>query len=238
MKFPSFFSRRSWGKYLFEFVLILVAVIAGFALNNWNENRKDQNAETKILTEIYNGLEQDLKDIKENSFGHKAGIKACKSWRKVIQGTKIRADSLNHIYHYVARDFVSIQNRSGYESLKSKGLEIIRDDELRFAIISLYEYDFNVLQKLEENYGEMQFHNSFFEKINGLISPGLIFNKRGDIIGIDPEFRLEGPDKNLFMSYLWKIQTNRQFILMYYYNMEKKIEEVREKIAAALPAGG
>ena len=42
-------------KYTFEFLSIFIAVISAFALNNWNDNRRDRLAENKILTEIYNG---------------------------------------------------------------------------------------------------------------------------------------------------------------------------------------
>jgi heme O synthase-like polyprenyltransferase len=53
------FKSRNLRKYAFEFLSIFIAVIAAFALNNWNDNRKDRIAESKILTEISNGLELD-----------------------------------------------------------------------------------------------------------------------------------------------------------------------------------
>ena len=64
--------KRNWRKYSVEFLSIFTAVISAFALNNWNDNRKDQNAEQKILIEIKNGLEKDLFikgwDIERTSF--------------------------------------------------------------------------------------------------------------------------------------------------------------------------
>ena len=59
MKIPTF---KNWKKYTFEFLSIFIAVSSAFALNNWNDNRRDRNAERKILEEIYNGLEKDLDD--------------------------------------------------------------------------------------------------------------------------------------------------------------------------------
>lgn len=43
-------------KFLFEFFSVFFAVAFAYLLNQWNENRKDDLAENKILTEIYNGL--------------------------------------------------------------------------------------------------------------------------------------------------------------------------------------
>ena len=56
---PRLFSR----KYAFEFVSIFIAVISAFALNNWNDHRKDREAEEKILIEIDKGLDKDLYDL-------------------------------------------------------------------------------------------------------------------------------------------------------------------------------
>ena len=56
----------NWKKRGGEFLSIFVAVISAFALNNWNDNRRDANSENKILVEISNGLEKDLVDIQLN----------------------------------------------------------------------------------------------------------------------------------------------------------------------------
>ena len=61
--------KAKWKKYSFEFLSIFVALISAFALNNWNDNRKDSLAESKILLEILNGLEKDKKDIELNVKG-------------------------------------------------------------------------------------------------------------------------------------------------------------------------
>ena len=50
----------NWKEYGFEFLSIFIAVLAAFALNNWNENRRDKHTEHKILTEISNGLENTI----------------------------------------------------------------------------------------------------------------------------------------------------------------------------------
>jgi hypothetical protein len=68
---------KNWKKHGIEFFSIFIAVVSAFALNNWNENRRDNNSENKILVEISNGLEKDIDDIKLNVSGHKSGISAC-----------------------------------------------------------------------------------------------------------------------------------------------------------------
>ena len=130
---------KSWKKYGFEFLSIFVAVISAFALNNWNTNRNNALAESKILDEIYQGLEKDYKDIEGNIFGHKKGLHAIKYFNKIISGENMVQDSLKYYYFSLTRDFICVQNTSGFETLKSRGLELIQNDSLRAKIISIYE---------------------------------------------------------------------------------------------------
>lgn len=217
---------RNWSKFLTEFISVFIAVVFAFALNNWNDNRKDKNAETKILAEISNGLTKDLDDITLNILGHKEGIVACKHWRKVINNSEFSQDSVLINYLNLTRDFLSIQNKAGYETLKSQGLELIKNDSLRLEIISLYEYDFKTLEKFEETYSEMQFQNSYYKELNKIIAPFLVFDNKGNINSLKLPIDINQIDKNIFLAYLWKIEMNRNFILYYYAEMEKKTQKL------------
>ena len=213
-----------------EFFSIFVAVISAFALNNWNDNRRDEQAAVKILTEIANGLEKDLDDLKINIGGHKEGINACAYWRKILYDQPVDLDSLSRYYLGVTRDFFSAQNNSGYETLKSRGLELIDNDTLRFAIISLYEYDYEALKTMEENYFEMQFQENYFSDFNRAIAPNFNFNEQGNITTIELPLTLSRAERQVLLAYLWKIGVNRRFILYYYADMEQKIKELRKHI--------
>ncbi len=221
---------KNWKKYTFEFLSIFIAVISAFALNNWNDNRNNRNAENKILSEINNGLKKDLEDARLNITGHKTGLNAVEYFRNLIANKPIAKDSIIFHYFNLTRDFVSIQNTSGYETLKSRGLELIRNDSLRTNIISLYEYDYNTLRKLEEDYYELQFQENYFKEINSSISKNLQFNEDKQIIGIDVPLNIAPEEEKILLSYLWKIQINRNFILQYYSVVEDKIEKLRIEI--------
>lgn len=229
--------KRNWKKYAMEFVSIFIAVISAFALNNWSENRRDEQAATKILTEISNGLEKDLDDIKINMEGHKVGIKSCNYWRKILSNQEFNADSLSINYFNLTRDFLSSQNNSGYETLKSRGLELIKNDALRFDIISLYEYDYGALKTMEENYFEMQFQENYFRDFNRLIAPNFEFDEEGSIEKINFPLNINEDEKKILLAYLWKIQVNRKFILFYYADMEKKIEDLTQRIEKEIKNG-
>lgn len=154
--------KNNWKNYLFEFLSIFVGVSLAFAMSNWGENRRDAIAETKILVEIKNGLKLDLFDVEQNIKGHEKGIETCNYFRKLIEDPNTPQDSAAFQYFYLLRDFISIQNKSGYESLKSKGLGLVKNDSLRLEIISLYDFYYEIIEKLEENYDEMQFNKNYY----------------------------------------------------------------------------
>lgn len=221
---------KNWKKYALEFLSIFIAVISAFALNNWNDNRRDERAESKILLEIKNGLEKDIEDLDVNTFGHKEGIEACNFFRAIIDGNEESQDSLFHKYVALTRDFTSLQNNSGFETLKSRGFELIDNDSLRSALISLYEYDYEILRKFEEEYVETQFHSTYFHGINNIIAPFFIFNEGGIMVNIETPLKLNEEERKLLLSYLLKIQANRGMNLFFYEKTKKKVLELKEKI--------
>ena len=172
----------NWKEYAFEFLSIFIAVILAFALSSWNDNRRERQAESKILIEILNGIQKDKVDFLSNTQGHKAGIEACQFWRKVLSEDQVTPNSsIQRFYILLTRDFITIQNASGYETLKAKGFEIIDNDSLRSEIISLYEFDYQIIEKLEEEYYENQFQKNYFRDINRVIAPHLIYKSDGNI---------------------------------------------------------
>ena len=211
-----------------EILLVVIGILIAISIDNWNDNRKENQVEYRILTEISNGLNQDILDIESNMSGHTNGIRACKYWRKVINNEKVDLDSISPYYRVLTRDFISVQNTSGYESLKSKGLEFINNDSLRIAIIKLYEQDYNIIRKLEEEYEGMQFYKYYFKEFTTMISPYLIFDQ--GIKGLKFPVNLNHTDKNKLLIYLATIESNRHFVLREYSNAQININKLLSKI--------
>lgn len=227
---------RPWRfrRYTFEFLSIFIAVISAFALNNWNEDRRDRHAEHELLSEIRNGLIKDKIDMAINVFGHQEGLKACNFWQSLINNESVVQDSMFFRMLNLHRDFISIQNRAGYESLKSKGLELIRNDSLRVQIITFYEYDFATLKTLEENYEEMQFHRNYFDTFSSILGPYMRFGDNGQFIGVTTPLRISDAERNILLLSLWKIRANRHFALGYYQEVEKKTDQLIAQIGMEL----
>lgn len=86
------------------------------------------------------------------------------------------------------------------------------------------------MRKLEEEYKELQFHENYFKDINNAFSQNLQFNEDKQITGIELPLNIGQKEEKLLLTYLWKIQSNRNFILQYYSEVEEKIELLRTEI--------
>lgn len=221
-------------KYFPEFALIFISVILAFALTEWSNNQGKKISQEKILLEISNGLKSDSYDVMSNIEAHKSGDRACKFWRKAIVENKAENDSVAMYYFLLTRSLISVQNITAYETLKSKGLETIENDSLRQKIIRLYEFDYEVMRKFEEEYQENQFFDSYFIEINKKIAPNLKFDKTGNIIGLNLPIKLNNDEKNILLSYLWKIQISRRERAMAGKGLVKKINELDKRINVEL----
>lgn len=135
-----------------EVFLVMVGILLALQVNNWNEDRKIEFQENEVLREIYEGLESDLKDVRENYLYQSAALKSqglISQWRDSESSI---SDSLNwHFANSVNRSQF-LPNTSGFGSLKLMGNFILRNNELKKKIVHLYEYDYSLYKKREETY--------------------------------------------------------------------------------------
>ena len=217
-------------KYFSEFALIFISVILAFALTEWSSNQGEKISQKTILSEIKNGLHSDLKDLTSNVQNHKFSIKGVKFFRNWTQEKEISKDSLAFYYYGLFRNYTPIINKTGYESLKSIGLKTISNDSLRFKIISLYDYHYKIIEKLEDSHAEMQDFQNYFKPTNDIIHSNFIFDEKGNITNIKPSSNISENDKKALLSYFWRMEINKKFKVMRYNQVIEKLKELEKNI--------
>lgn len=210
MKIKNRFKLKKWRKYLLEFLSIFLAVSFAFILDRWNDERKNSIAENKILEEIYNGLERDSLDIAYDEQYYKIAFRGIEYFNDLIDGQTIESDSLAVFYFFFARESIVVQNKSGYESLKSRGLETIKNDSLRRKIINLYEVTYELSRKFNEEYSEYKYMQNYFHDINAALAPNFEYDSTDNITGIKLPLKLDPKERSLLKSYLWKIAVGKK----------------------------
>ncbi len=140
---------RSTGGYLLyalgEIILVVVGILIALAVNNWNQDRKEQLLGEDILLRIHRDLVQDTIMFRENITNNAIlRIEIKDLLVNLYDGVSSieEVQSMSATYDK-ALDQVFSPNDNTYKSILSSGsLGLIRNPELKDEIIDLYsEYD-------------------------------------------------------------------------------------------------
>ena len=213
--------------------MIFISVIIAFALTEWSSNQGEKVSETKILIEIKNGIESDLKDFESNLKMHQLSNNGVRSLRNWANNADVNQDSLKLHYYVVYRNYSPIINKTGYESLKETSLKIISNDSLRFQIIKLYDYHYNILEQLENKNEEMQDFKTYFSPINKILTPYMIFDDKGSLKTLK-RATLSAHQKNELFSYLWRMELTKNFKIKRYGEVISEITNLSKSIKTEL----
>lgn len=150
-------SRKRIPKYLFyasgEIILVVIGILIALQINNWNEEKKSSKFESEILKLISQNLERDSIMI---SIELKKAQLASKLTDRVLEAAKEKTYS-DSIPFWLGKiiTFERFQSQSsGYEVLKSKGFDVIKNKNLQTDLISYYDSDlFNMSQGLNDVLG-------------------------------------------------------------------------------------
>ena len=130
-----------------------MGILIALQINNWNENKKDIAKSRDILLEIkeniqFNNLRFEA-DIKEE----RSVINSIDIVFENINEYKVYNDSLD--FHFINTTYYPTASRksSGYETLKSQGVELIKSNKLRQGIIDLYEKTYNEISDVARESG-------------------------------------------------------------------------------------
>ncbi|WP_350293369.1 DUF6090 family protein [uncultured Croceitalea sp.] len=135
-------SEGKTGKYLKyaigEIILVVIGILIALQINNWNEKRKNQNYERKILTLINQNLENDSIALSNQLYS----LKSSKDLTdKLLE--QVSLGNYNDSLNYWLGEIISFERfksqSSAFEMLKSKGIDIISNDELQLALITYYD---------------------------------------------------------------------------------------------------
>ena len=136
-------SEGKMGRYikyaLGEIVLVVIGILIALQVNDWNENRKSNDFELEMLTQIQENLGNDKMVLKKVHVNFKRAIS---SIDKILdQQQTVYPDSLKYWLGDIIQfeRFASITN--SYEALKSNGLDKISDNELRLLLSNYYDND-------------------------------------------------------------------------------------------------
>ena len=171
--------KTNWIKYGFETTAIIIGILGAHYLSNWKETRVEIKTEAEYLTNLVVDLENQAENILSQIALEKANQETCETILSLIHEPPYKIDSLNQIYHKMARR-TFVAGNPVFEDLKYSGhLASISEPALRYSIFQYY-------QEVEYVETVIGYNNSnYHDRITIEILDLLLFDQ-----GSDSEFNL------------------------------------------------
>lgn len=222
-------------RYLAELFVVVFGVYLGFMLNNYSEDLKQQAYIDATIKEMYYSLEKDIKDAEVNRKGHQNGIDAVNYFFKMVKGQTLNIDSFGIHHNTLTRNFVSVQNTSPFETIRSRGFNSIPNDSLRRQMIKLYDFQYEALEKIEEKYQESQLYANESHHINEILDNSLVYNENIKLAKIIIPLDITKEERSRLILILKRIYNTRMFNISLYDEVIGDMENLREHLAIVYP---
>lgn len=129
----------------------MIGILIAVQINAISQRKKLSKLEKVILNQVKFELLETYEDIWRDAGNLNQGVKSHKNVLTSINQDRPYSDSLCFDFHWIQVDEYIYLTTAGYGRLKEMGLDIIKNDEIRILLQSLYEGHFPHLRK----------HNSF-----------------------------------------------------------------------------
>lgn len=143
---------------LVEVAVITIGIVLAYQLNNMREVNKTKDSERKVLREIKSNLELDLMDLEGNIRAHENALKlidSIENWDVDYQ------DHIGDMFFQIFRDYLFLPQTSAFETLKSKGVDLINNDSIRISTQRVYDFYYEILIKYESEYTANQLFDDY-----------------------------------------------------------------------------
>ena len=141
--------KNKTGKYfkyaIGEIVLVVIGILIALQINNWNEISKERKEELKILSEIQSDLKQSVKETKSVLISNEKDLERYLFLLNHVEQKLPYSTALDTAFCRIPSWASPYLTYTAYESLKSRGSKLVRNDSLRTQIINIYENEMTYL---------------------------------------------------------------------------------------------
>jgi len=148
---------RHYFKYAIgEIILVVIGILIALSINNWNENRKNKQAESNYYCRILEDFELNEKLINASLEGITDRIRISKKIIVDLHKTPNNKSEILNDFLHALRQNVFVPSTITFEELSSSGnLNLIRDIQLKNRLIEFNTFLENTLDLLDENRDEL-----------------------------------------------------------------------------------
>ena len=128
-----------------EIFLVVIGILIALQINNWNQNRIENQVEKRLLKELYENLVYNEQTLKSDIAEEYKSLHSVRQVLKILENRLVYHDSMD--YHFGRAQFSPdiVLSTTAFSSIESRGFDIINSDSLRNSIITLFDSDYEFL---------------------------------------------------------------------------------------------
>lgn len=142
-------SKNFWVFTITEFILVILGILIALQIENWNQNRQVRKLESVLLNELLLNLNTDYEDIRFNINALNIVLNSSEIVLSQLEEKSPYNDSLEYHFGELTKATIFNKNLSAFESIKSIGLDIIKNNTLRQQISYLYSVKYDIIERIE-----------------------------------------------------------------------------------------
>jgi len=148
-------SENKFSKYLLyaigEIFLVLIGILLALAISDWNSARVEKQLEKRTLTELRKGILIDLDLITAQQEKVNKSLLDINYLQSLIKKNDYEySKELDTLFGVIYGVRILKLNSAFYEDLKSAGLKLIKDEDIRLQIVQLFENNYEQLNWINE----------------------------------------------------------------------------------------
>lgn len=129
-----------------EIILVVIGILIALQINNWNDQRKINDQEIKLLKEMIQNLDANIETLENMNKFQSHLIRGIDSILYHFKnGTA--SDSLSQYFRFSVYTETLSLSYATFETIKTIGFDIIKNDHIRLAIMDLFEVSYTHQEK-------------------------------------------------------------------------------------------
>lgn len=125
-----------------EIVLVVIGILIALQINNWNDQQKINKQEIKLLKELIDNMDANIETLENMNQLQSQQIQGIDSimyhFKNATSSDSLRQFFLNTVYTETLN-----LSYSTFETIKTIGFDILKDDQIRLAIMELFEVSYS-----------------------------------------------------------------------------------------------
>jgi len=138
--------KNKTGKYLKyaigEIILVVFGILIALSINNWNEQRKTDQLELKLLFDLKSSIIESEKELTYSYDENKLTVQRFEYILSHLKTDLPESKAIDSCFFQLPFWVSPFVNYTAYESLKTKGLDLIKNETIKNRIVNLYDTKF------------------------------------------------------------------------------------------------